>query len=149
LAELAASDELWQLGVRGSDDAYVGPSERASADRPIALILKEPKQHDLSAGAHGFHLVQEERSAIGLGDEPGSPLLRVRERAFFVSEQLRFQQAVRQGAAVDWNERELSTPTQIMNRARGHLFAGARLALDQRRRVAGGQPLDPFDRSEE
>src|SRR5258708_31987449 len=57
------------------------------------------------------------------------------ERTFLVAKQLAFEKAQRNGCAVHLHKRLTLASAQVVNCASDHLFAGARLALDEDRRV--------------
>ena len=64
-------------------------------------------------------------------------LLGAGERALFVAEELRLDQALGQRRAADFDERLLGPQRVVVNRVRDELFAGARFAADERGRVRG------------
>ncbi|KAG1433808.1 hypothetical protein G6F57_021909 [Rhizopus arrhizus] len=66
---------------------------------------------------------------------------RAGEGALGVSEEMRFEQAFRNGAAIDRHERAVRTFRPVMQEARDTLFADARFAMDQRVAAAIGEHL--------
>ena len=66
------------------------------------------------------------------------------ERAFFVAEQFAFQERFRNGAAIDGDERAVSSGASLMNGPRRHFLAGAAFAQKQHGRVGGGHFADGF-----
>src|SRR3989442_14442123 len=76
---------------------------------------------------------------------PVLSLMRPRERALLVAEELRLDQGVRDRAAVDSDKRLLASSTQLMNRASDELLASARLALDENSQRGVGHLLDLLD----
>ena len=62
-------------------------------------------------------------------------LARSREGAFFVAEQLAFQQRFREGGAVDRDERIPTALARIMDRLREQLLAGAAFTGDENGRI--------------
>ena len=58
------------------------------------------------------------------------------------SEQLRLEQGLDDGRAVDGDEGPFVTPAELVNLTGDELLAGARLALDQHREIGGGHALD-------
>src|SRR5258708_10368424 len=57
------------------------------------------------------------------------------ERTFLMAKQLAFEKAQRDGCAIHLYKRLTLAGAQVVNCASDHLFAGARLALDEDRRV--------------
>src|SRR5579872_4109801 len=79
---------------------------------------------------------------MGEFDVPRSGGFRVGGRAFFVSKQLGFNQILRQGGAVDADERFVRTGPKGNNRPRYQLLAGSALAPDQHGAAATGHAAD-------
>src|SRR4029077_21244669 len=76
--------------------------------------------------------------------QPRLGLACARERAALPAEQLGFQERLRDGRAVDVDERPPGTNARAMNRRRHQALAGSRLAENQnRRRAPGGLRLPP------
>src|SRR5207302_3104873 len=63
------------------------------------------------------------------------------ERSLHVAEQLRFEQALRQRAAVERKEAAVRASRQLVDEAGDDLLAGARFALDQHRAFGRGHLL--------
>jgi len=59
-----------------------------------------------------------------------------------VAEQLVLDQRLRNSGAIDGHERPVAARRELMDGAREQLLAGARLALQQDRRVSRRDPLD-------
>src|SRR5439155_14089894 len=76
---------------------------------------------------------------------PFLSLLRLRERALLVVEELRLDQGVRYRAAVDSDQRLLASRTHVMDRPRDELLASAGLALDEDSQRGVGHLLDLLD----
>ena len=75
-------------------------------------------------------------------NQPGLAPGRAGERAALVAEQLALDQGLAEGAAVDGHERPVAPRAQVVQVARDELLAGAGLAGDEHRRVAGRDLLD-------
>src|SRR5439155_1319717 len=70
-------------------------------------------------------LIEEEASALCQLELPLLALMRSRERALLIAEELRLDQGVRDRAAVDSDERFIASGTQLMDRASDELLASA------------------------
>src|SRR5690606_23122651 len=90
-------------------------------------------------------LVEEDGAAARLLDQPGPAALGAGERAALVAEQLADHELLRQRRAVDRNEGLAAPRRAVVQRPGDQLLAGAGLALDQHRRVAGAEARDPGD----
>ena len=79
---------------------------------------------------------------LAVSNRPRLAADRARERAPRVAEQLGFQQRLRQGRAVDGDERRVRARRVRVDRARDQLLAGPGFAFDQHRRRRGGHARD-------
>jgi hypothetical protein len=94
----------------------------------------------LQADRHFSDLVQEKRPAMGLLKSPGAVMDGASKSPAHMPEKLRFEQALRKGAAVDRYERV--SPAGCVNRSGYHFFSRARLSLDQYGAAAFGDKPD-------
>ena len=120
-----------QVDVGGGHDAHVGDQGLVAPDALVAALLQHPQQTQLDPGVGGAHLVEEHGPAAGLlqaaltlphGAGEGPPL---------VPEQLRLQDPLRQGRAVDLDEGAVGAGAAAVQDAGQHPLAGAALALEQ------------------
>ena len=130
-AELLLGDHARQLAVRRRDDARVDGDRPIRADRLHGLSLEHAQELGLRRERQLAELVQEQRATRRLEERALAIALRPRERALHVAEQVRVDQALRDRAAVDHDERPTLAWRRVVDRARAQLLAGARLALDQ------------------
>ncbi len=91
----------------------------------------------LHAKGHVTHLVQKQRALVGGFDEAHAVRVSAAERPLLAAEQLDLEQALRQGRAVDRHERLRRAAAGAVQRARGDLLAGSRLARDEDREIGG------------
>src|SRR5262249_29003265 len=115
---------------------------RARADRADLAPLEGAQELRLQIERQLADLVEEERPAVGLGEEPLAIAHRARERAADVAEQLALDEPGRDRAAVDGHERAARAPRAHVDRAREHLLADAALAFEEDRRVARAEALE-------
>ena len=96
-----------------------------------ALLLEHAQQLGLQHQRDFADLVQEQRALVGQFED--APLLRARvgERAFFVAEQLAFEQRFRDGRAVDGDEGLGLAEALVVQRLGDQVLAGAVLAFEQ------------------
>src|SRR5688500_13610038 len=76
-------------------------------------------------------LVEKQRAGAGQLEESRFALASVRKGAALVSKQLRFQQSLRNGGAVDGNEGLLGILAGVVDPARKKLFANSGFAQQQ------------------
>jgi hypothetical protein len=107
--------------------------------------LEHAQELHLEVGRHLRELVEEERSAVGLLEEPLLVAHGAGERALDVSEDLRLEQGLGQGAAVDGEEGAVRALARVVQGFRDELLAGARLAPDEDRRVGRRHPGDQLE----
>src|SRR5262249_15400755 len=103
------------------------------------------QQLELHVERDALDFVEEERAsrrqldlADAIVDGPG-------EGAPLVPEELALEQRVREGRAVDGHEAPALALTLEMDRARGELLAGTRLAVDEHRRVVLREHADGLE----
>src|SRR5205823_14814624 len=114
------------------------------ADTLEFALLQHAQQLRLQRGAHRPDFVQEEGALVRLFEASLASAHGAGERAAHMTEQLGFEQRLRNGAAVDRNEAIRAARAVVMNGARGELFSRSRLASDQdgaRRRGHGLEQL--------
>ena len=140
-AELAGGDELVEIAVRRSDDAHID-IDRAVAAHALDLPLLERSQNlGLHRERHIADLVEKERAAVR-GLEPAAPGPDgPGKSAPFMAEQLGLQQPLRNGGAIDGDQRSVFSHARSVNRLRQQILAGAALAFDQYRDIRARHPL--------
>src|SRR5262249_1342397 len=107
---------------------------RAAANAGELALLQHAQQLRLEGERHVGDLVEEERPT-GRGLELADPALDgTRERAALVSEQLALEELVRDGGAVERNERAVPRGV-VVDGLRDELLARPRLALDEHGRL--------------
>ena len=91
---------------------------------------------------HVADLVEEERAAVALLELADAAAVGAGEGALLVAEQLALQQGLRDGGAVEGQERRLGPGAVLVDGAGDQFLAGAALAGDQHRHVLGGDAAD-------
>ena len=148
LAELALRDHLGQILIGGGDDAH-RRLELFDAAQPAELpLLQHAQQLHLHHRRHLADFVEEQRALLGRFDQPLLVGARAGERAFHVAEELRFEQRLRQRAAVERHERTIAPQRIEMDGARDPFLAGARLAGDEHGAVGARDLLDQLEDGE-
>src|SRR6266702_581096 len=87
------------------------------------------------------HFVKEEGSFISQLEAPELLSDGARESAFFVSEELGFQQSSRDGGAIDLYKGPIAAGAQIVKSAGNEFLAGAGLSRNQHGRIGGRHRL--------
>ena len=137
-AELAPCHRIVQVPVGRRDHAHVGPHRARAAQAHELALLQHAQELRLRGGRHLGDFVEKQHAARRQLNLTGLGLLRAGEGAALESEQLRFEQLLRQGRAVDRDERT-AAPRRAAVDEPGHDFlAGPRLALQAGRRFGGG-----------
>jgi len=129
---------LGEILVARGDDAHVEASLAGASDRPHHAGLEEAQQAHLRGLGQVADLVEEQRAAVGRGDDAQARAVGAGESALLVAEQLGVDQVVGQAAAVDRVQRELAARARAMDVMRHQLLAGAALAVDEHRLVELG-----------
>ena len=122
-----------QVTVGGGNNANVYASIPASADRLDFAFLKGAQQLDLRGCGQLADFIEEQRAAVGLCKFADMLFGRTGEGAALVAEQDRLDEIVRQGAAIDSNERPCPAFTGAVDRPCDQFLADAGFAFDQHR----------------
>ena len=146
-SEPAGGDFVGQIAIGGRNDADVHP-DRSAAPEPVELArLQHAQQQHLHFGRELADLVQKQRSAIRLFEPSVTPCVGARKRAALVAEELRRQQRLGNGSAVDLDKRFRPSPRPLVHAAGEQLLAGAGFAGDEHGGIGGGDLLDRFERA--
>ena len=105
LAEAPLLDEGRQVAVRRGDHADVDVMDAIAAHGAHVAELQDAQQLGLQAEGHVANLVEQQRPAVGLGEQPLAGLDGAREAAPRVPEDLALEQLLRDGGRVDRDER--------------------------------------------
>ena len=89
-----------------------------------------------------MRLYQQIRASIARSAVAGAGLVGVGECAFFVAEELAFEERLSEGSAVDDDKRVLATAASEVDRAGDNLFSSAILAEKKDREVGVGNAVD-------
>src|SRR5499426_577166 len=136
-AEAPVFDHGLEVAVGGAQHAHVDLDRPRAADARDLFLLQGAQEFGLHARADLSYLVQEERAFVGYLEEPFLLGVRPGERAFLVPEEFRFEQVFVDRRAVDGLEPFSGARAGFVDGAGDALFAGARFAADQHRRVDG------------
>ena len=137
LAETARIDLVLQILVRRRHDARVHLARLAGADALELLLLQDAQHLDLEFRTHARDFVEEDGAAVGRLETAGLVLDGAGERPLDVAEQLAFQQALGQGAAVDADVGAVGAAAEAMDGAGDEFLAGAGLADDEHAGLSG------------
>jgi len=133
-----------QIAMGGRDHAHIDRHRLRRADGPHFAFLQHAQEFYLQRERHVADLVEEDRAAIGGKEETLVRLHRAAEGAAGVTEELRFEQRLRDRPAVHGDEGARAAAARAMDRAREQLLARPRVAEDQHARVrVGHEPRLP------
>ena len=137
LAEALVGDVAFEIAIGRGDDPRVERHFDRLADRAHVALLQGAQELGLHAQRHLADLVEKQRAAVGFDEQALARGAGIGERAARVSEQLAFEQSLRNRRTVDRQKRPLAAAA-IVDRPRDQLLAGAAFAGDQHARVALG-----------
>ena len=137
-AKLAVGNHLFQVAIRGRDEAHVDRN-RARAAQPFEFFfLQSAQELGLKFGRKVAHFVEKQSALMSqfqpsdfLGDRTG-------KGASFMAKQLAFEQAGGDRGTVQLDESPFAARAEIVDRAGNQVFSGAGFAQDQNRDVGGG-----------
>src|SRR3569832_15859 len=126
---------VFEVPVGGGDDAHIHLDRGFAAHRPHLAFLEDAQQFGLQARADVADLVQELGAAVSLLEQALAVAGGAGERALDMAEQLRVQQVLGQGAAVDGHEGAIAAVADAMEGARQDFLAGAGFPGDEHRQL--------------
>src|SRR5260221_12520575 len=146
-SELLLAHHRFQIAVRRGNQTCIR-RKRPRASQPLELrFWQRAEQFGLQFERNLSYFVQKNRAAIGHFETANALRDRSRKCAFLVSKQLAFQQARRNGRAVQLNEGLRAPWAQIMNGARDQFLSRACLAINQDRRIRWRDSFHMFEGS--
>src|SRR5437868_6937778 len=122
-----------RLQVAGGrrDQPHIGADRLVAADALEGLLLEHAQHLGLGRRWHVADLVEEEGAAVALLELADAAAVGAGEGALLVAEQLALQQVLRDGRAVEGQERRLGPWAVLVDGAGDDLLAGAALPRDQ------------------
>ena len=138
LSKSSGAHFMSQVLVRGHHDAHIGLAHLRSPYARELTGLQYTKKTHLCSGRHFADLVQENGAAIRLLEVPDAALDRSRVRSFLGAEQLRLDEALRDGAAVDDGERLAPPGAKSVDRLCDKLLARAAFPLNEHGDIGPG-----------
>ena len=115
-----------QIAIRRRDDPHVDVTRLARADGPELARLERAQEQRLERGRRLPNLVEEERPTVGQLEEAAPCLLRAREGALHVAEELARHELGRQRREVLSDEPRATSPAALVDLGGDELLAGAR-----------------------
>src|SRR5215831_4035409 len=107
-----------------------------SASHPLkTLLLKKSQQLDLNGRRKFAYFVKEKSTAAGCLQQSLALNVCAGKRSLFVTEQLTFQQVLRNGVAVNGDKRAILATATAMNSSCGHFFPCTALPQQQHRDI--------------
>src|SRR3984893_16647666 len=126
----------FQVTVCRGNQTCIGSQGARTPETLEFPFLQYAKQLRLQFKRNLSNLIQKDRAAIGYFKASDALRDRSCKCAFLVPEQLAFEQARRDGRAVELDERLRAARAQIMNGARDQLFPRAGLSVNQHCRIS-------------
>ena len=139
-AKFPGSGQGLQVRIGGSDHPHIHLQGLLATQALEFPVFYQPQQLLLQPQGHGAQLVQEQGATIRAFKAALANPGRASEGAGLVTEQLRFQQRIRQRGAVDLDERGFPARRQEVQALRRQLFTRASSSQDKYRTVDTGQP---------
>ena len=134
--EAPLGHQLAQVDLRRDHHPDVDPNGGLAPDPLELTLLKRPQQLHLRGQRHVVDVVEEQGPPAGELEPATALTSRVGERALLVAEELRLQQALREGGTGQGDEGALPAGRVIVHRPREALLAGPALPLEEDGRLA-------------
>ena len=135
-------DPLGQVPVRGGQDPDLDRRALARAEGPELAVLQDAEELGLDGHRDLGDLVEEDRPSVGLLEQAALVPVGAGEGALLVAEELRFEQALRDGGAVADDERLVLGGAEAVDGPGHDFLAGPGLAGDEDAREVLGDVLD-------
>jgi hypothetical protein len=135
-------DHAFQVAVGGRDDADVHGHGLAAAHAFDLVALAHVQKPDLRLGRQFADLVQEDGPAVGPLEPAAFARGRAGEGPLLVTEELAVDERVRNGSAIDLDERAVAPRRELMDGVGQNLLAHAGFAQEQHRRLQGRHLAD-------
>ncbi len=148
-AELALGDHGLEVAVGGGDDAHGDADGLLAADAVEFAFLQNAQEFGLGAGMEVAHFIEEEGAAVGQFELAAAQGSGSGEGAFFVAEELAFDELGGDGGAVDLDERAGREGAELVEVRGEQFFAGAGFADEQHAGVGAGRHGGLFHRAQE
>ena len=142
VAQLTGGDSVVRNFVGGGEHTHVDCGFHFASQAAQLVIFEHTQQFCLRSHGHLANFVEQDRAAFGQLEAAGAPFQRSGEGAFFVAEDLAFDQRFGNGCAVDGDERPVAARTQLMNSAGDEFLASAAGSGNQHGRGAGRNQFD-------
>ena len=138
-AEATVGGDFRDVAVRRGDDAHVNLNLAHRADAVERVGLNRAQELRLELRRELRYLVQKDRAVVGQLPQAQLAPLRAGERARLVAEELRLQERLLEGRAVQVNERAFGAQAEAVDRVR-HQLAAHEAEHHAVARVAAGDP---------
>ena len=142
LAELLPGDALFEVAVGGGDHPHVDPDEPIAAHALEFTLLQHAQELGLDMGRHLADLIEQNGTPVSQLETPLALGQRAGESALFVAEELALDEILRDGRAVDLDERPVGPGALAIDGPRHQLLAGAAFTLDEHRGLGSGDFTD-------
>jgi hypothetical protein len=135
--------------IRRTDDAHVGANRVGAADALKLAVLDHAQNLLLHARRYRAELVEDQRAAVGLLEAADVRARRPCEGPGLMTEQFRFEQRLREGGAVDLDQRLLPARREIVQARGDELFTRTALADNEHGFDELGSPRDVLEHGHE
>ena len=136
--EFPLRHRIVQIAIGGGDDANVNANRPRPAQSQELTLLEHAQELRLRRRRHLGDFVEEQHAARGQFNLARLRLLRARESSTLESEELGLEELLRQRRAIDRDEWAAPSWRALVDEPRDDFLAGARLALQARRRFGRG-----------
>ena len=134
-AELPVARALGQIAIGRGDDAHIDLHRTLGADGIDFAFLQRAQELHLHVETQFADFVEEQRAAVGFQEFAEMFVGGAGERTFLVTEEDRFDEIFRDGAAIDGDKGFAGTLRRTLDRACDEFFADAGFAFDQDRDI--------------
>ena len=145
LAESPSPHFSLERHIRGGNDPRGNANRLLAAERLHLSVLESTQELALRGKGNVGDLIEEQGTAVRALEVPVLSLMRSRERALLVPEELGFDERIQDRAAINRHKRLLSPGAQVMDRPSDEFLSCARLTFDEDRERRVGHLADLLD----
>src|SRR6266567_2926649 len=129
--EVAATDRALEIDTGRRDEGDVYRLGACAPEPTHGAVLEDAKELALQCDRQQANLIEEDRAAMSGLEQAGLRLARIGESATLVTQQLRLEQSLGDGRAVDVDERPVAAGSGLMDGAGEEPLTSAGFAEDQ------------------
>src|SRR3974390_237661 len=146
IAQFTTGHRFFRRLVGGGEDAHVHGGFAFGSEPAQLAVFENAQELGLSSNRHLTDFVEQKGAAFGQFEAARAAFEGASEGAFFMAENFAFNESLRDGRAIDGDERPALAGAKRVDGARNQFLAGAAVSRNQ---YGGGAGRNHFDETED